>query len=240
MPELKDRIIVALDVSTLEEAKILVESLSEYVSCFKIGLQLLTSVGAPKVVEFIHDYGGKVFLDGKFHDIPNTMGKAAKAAANLNVKYFDLHTLSGEEAIKAAVANKGDSEVLAVTILTSLNEAYCQKAFKKSVAEVVFILASTAAAAGVDGIICSPKDLKPLKYCGRKDIKFITPGIRPEWAQKDDQARFMTPGEAIKAGAYALVIGRPITQPPKDIGNPVDAVKLILEEIQEALAEMGE
>lgn len=238
MPELKDRIIVALDVSTLEEAEKLVRNLSKYVSCFKVGLQLLTSVGAPKIVDFIHDCGGEVFLDGKFNDIPNTMGKAAKAAANLNVKYFDVHALAGAEAIKAAIANKGDSEVLAVTILTSLNEAYCQKAFKKSVAEVVFILASTAAAAKVDGIICSPQDLKSLKYCGRKDIKFITPGIRPEWTQKDDQKRFMTPGEAIKAGAYALVIGRPITQPPEKIGSPVDAVKLILEEVKTALDEM--
>lgn len=251
------KIIVALDVDSLEKAKPLVEGLAPYVWCFKVGLELLMTAGAPKVVELIQSFGGRVFLDGKFCDIPNTVGAASKVVANLGVTMFNVHASAGFEAMKAAVANKGQSFVLAVTILTSLNAkdlydlgypsawpgvelwehygrynlngiAYLQP--------LVMRMAFCAQQAGCDGIICSPQELELLDRQNELVGLFkITPGVRPEWAAVGDQKRVMTPAEAIKAGATALVIGRPITKPPAEIGTPVDAAKKIAEEIAEVL-----
>ncbi|MDO8461961.1 MAG: orotidine-5'-phosphate decarboxylase [Deltaproteobacteria bacterium] len=227
-----DRIIVALDVDNLEKAKGLVEGLSPHVGCFKVGLELITAAGAPQVVKFIHTLGGEIFFDGKFDDIPNTVGAASKAVAAMGVKMFNVHASCGIESMKAAVANKGKSLLLAVTVLTSIDEKTCQHIFGKSPAEKVLQLALDAAEAGVDGIICSPKDLSSLsKESKLKNLMKVTPGVRPDWASKGDQKRTMTPAEAIRAGATALVIGRPITSPPTEIGTPVDAAKKILEEI---------
>jgi len=230
--ELRDRVIVALDVDHLEKAKPLIEMLAPYVGQFKVGLELLTSVGAPQVVHFIHQAGGQVFLDGKFHDIPNTMGAASKAAAKLGVKMFNVHASSGKEAMKTAAQNKGKSLLLAVTILTALDEAACQAIYARSVEEKVKKFALEANASGVDGLVCSPKDLSLFEQEETlSHLIKITPGVRPEWAEAQDQKRIMTPKNAIEAGATALVVGRPITHPPKGIGSPVDAVKKILEEI---------
>jgi len=228
----KDRIIVALDVNNLDKAESLVESLAPHVGCFKIGLELLTAVGAPKVAEFVHSLGGQVFYDGKFDDIPNTVGGAAKAVAGLNVKMFDVHASAGVEAMIAAVANKGQSLVLAVTVLTSLEENNAHLIFGGPSKAKVLQLARDAKIAGCDGIICSPQELELLSK--QKELSCllkVTPGVRPKWATTGDQKRIMTPAEASKAGATALVIGRPITQPPAEIGTPVDAAKKIAEEI---------
>ena len=226
------RIIVALDVDTLDKAESLVETLAPYVGCFKIGLELLTSVGAQKIVEFIHSYSGQVFYDGKFNDIPNTMAGVAKAVADLNVKMFNVHASSGIKAMKAAVDNKGTSLVLAVTVLTSLNEDDSLSIFGVGTREKVIHFAHNAKTAGCDGIVCSPKELEMVQQLGSiKNLLKVVPGIRPLWANNGDQKRVMTPGEAIKAGADYLVIGRPITKPPKEIGTPIDAVEKITEEI---------
>jgi orotidine-5'-phosphate decarboxylase len=234
--EVKDRIIVALDVSSLDKAKSLVESLAPHVGCFKVGLELLTAVGAPQVVEFVHSLGGQVFYDGKFDDIPNTIGGATKAVAGLNVKMFNVHASAGVEAMMSAVANKGQSLVLAVTVLTSLEENNAHLIFGGPSKAKVLQLARDAKLAGCDGIICSPQELELLgKQKELGGLMKITPGVRPLWASAGDQKRIMTPSEAIKAGATALVIGRPITKPPAEVGSPVDAVKKIAEEISSVL-----
>lgn len=234
--EPKDRIIVALDVSGLDKAESLVKELAPYVGCFKVGLQLLTSVGAPKVVEFLHNLGGKVFLDGKFDDIPNTVGEAAVAASGLGVAMFNVHASAGIEAMMAAVQNKGSSQVLAVTVLTSLEENNAYLIFGAPSKAKVLQLARDAKIAGVDGIICSPQELELLgKQKELAGLLKVTPGVRPEWAAAGDQKRIMTPGDAIAAGATALVIGRPITKPPQEVGTPADAAKRIAAEIAEAL-----
>lgn len=234
--EVKDRIIVALDVDNLDEAKSLVESLAPHVGCFKVGLELLTAVGAPKVVEFVHSLGGQIFYDGKFDDIPNTIGGAAKAVARLNVKMFNLHASAGVEAMMTAVANKGRSLVLAVTVLTSLEENNAHLIFGGPSKAKVLQLARDAKIAGCDGIICSPQELELLgKQKELDNLLKVTPGIRPEWAAAGDQKRITTPADAIKAGATSLVIGRPITKPPVEVGAPVDAAKKIAEEIASVL-----
>ena len=234
--EAKDRIIVALDVDSLDKAKSLVESLAPHVGCFKVGLELLTAVGGPKVVEFVHSLGGQVFYDGKFDDIPNTVGGAAKAVAGLNVKMFNVHASAGVEAMMAAVANKGQALVLAVTVLTSLEENNAHLIFGGPSKAKVLQLARDAKIAGCDGIICSPQELELLgKQKELGSLLKVTPGVRPEWAAAGDQKRIMTPAEAIRAGATALVIGRPITKPPAEIGAPVDAAKKIAEEISAVL-----
>ena len=234
--EAKDRIIVALDVDSLDKARSLVESLAPHVGCFKVGLELLTAVGAHKVIEFVHSLGGQVFYDGKFDDIPNTVGGAAKTVVGFNVKMFNVHASAGVEAMMATVANKGQSLVLAVTVLTSLEENNVYLIFGGPSKAKVLQLARDAKLAGCDGIICSPQELELLgKQKELDSLLKVTPGVRPEWAAIGDQKRIMTPAEAIKAGATALVIGRPITKPPTEIGTPVDAAKRIADEIAAVL-----
>jgi len=232
-------IIVALDVDNLEEVGSLVGMLAPHVDCFKVGLELIVSVGAPQVVGLIHHLGGRVFFDGKFDDIPNTVGKAAKAAAALGVSIFNVHASCGIEAMMAAVANKGMSQVLAVTVLTSLEENNAHLIFGGPSKMKVLQFARDAKTAGCDGIICSPQELEFLgKQKELSGLLKVTPGVRSEWASVGDQKRIMTPAEAIKAGATALVIGRPILKPPSEIGSPVDAVKKIAAEMKQAFVEM--
>lgn len=228
----QDRIIVSLDVPDLDQMKALVETLSPYVGCFKVGLEIITACGAPLVVDTIHSLGGKIFLDAKFHDIPNTVAAAARSAASLGVKMFNLHASAGLEAMKSAVQNKGTSLLLAVTVLTSMDEATCQNIYHRSVMDTVKSFAKEAAHAGVDGLVCSPHDLHFLNSePSLESLLKITPGVRPVWADSNDQKRVLTPLQALQAGATALVIGRPITKPPSKVGSPVEAAKRILEEI---------
>lgn len=154
--EAKDRIIVALDVSSLSEVRSLVGKLAPHVGCFKVGLQLLMAVGAPKATELIHSLSGKVFLDGKFHDIPNTVGKASLAAAALGVAMFNVHASASVEAMMAAVENNGASKALAVTVLTSLDENNTHLIFGAPSKTKVLQFARDAKIAGMDGVICSP------------------------------------------------------------------------------------
>ena len=237
--EPRDRIIVALDVDSLEEAKPLVEMLAPYVGCFKVGLQLLTSVGAPLVVNAIHELGGEVFYDGKFCDIPNTVAGASKAVAAMGVKMFNLHASAGKAAVEAAVANKGDSLVLGVTVLTSIGEREAVSIFGRWPDEKVLQLSEMLGEAGADGIICSPKELGILKTAPELDnLLRVTPGIRPAWAAIGDQRRITTPHQAIMDGADYLVIGRPIRTPPQEVASPVEAVKRIADEIHVSLNEL--
>lgn len=231
--EAKDRIIVALDVDSLDKALVLVEELHPYVGYFKVGLELLTNEGAPRVVQAIKEAGGRIFYDGKFKDIPNTVAGASKAVAKLGVDMFNVHASGGVEMMRAAVDNKGESKVLAVTVLTSLSEEDAHSIYGAPSKGKVIEFARWAKIAGIDGLICSPQELQVLGKQKELDgLLRVTPGVRPEWASAGDQKRIMTPGEAVKAGADYLVIGRPITKPPFDIGNSIAAAKMIAEEIE--------
>ena len=235
--EAKDRIIVALDVPWLEEAGELIGQLAPYVGLFKVGLELISAAGGSQAVQFVHEHGGKVFYDGKFDDIPNTVGAASKVVAGLGVKMFNVHASAGIEAMRAAANNRGKSLVLAVTVLTSLEENNAHLIFGGPSKAKVLQFARDAKLAGCDGIICSPQELELLgKQKELAGLFRVTPGVRPEWAEAGDQKRVMTPGEAIKAGADYLVIGRPITKPPEAIGSPVAAAQRIAKEIKQALA----
>ena len=232
----RERIILALDVDSLEKALELVRELHPYVGLFKVGLELLTNEGAPKVVEAVKGAGGKVFYDGKFCDIPNTVAGAARAVAGLGVDMFNVHASSGREAVVQAVANKGNALVLGVTVLTSIDPEECCFTFGKTPELKVCDFARMLAEVGADGVICSPQELGILSQQPWSDkLLKVVPGVRPAWAAAGDQKRVMTPAEAINALADYLVIGRPITKPPAEIGGPVEAAKLIAEEIAAAM-----
>lgn len=229
----KDRIIVALDTPSLDEAVKLARDLAPYVGCFKVGLELLTAEGAPRVVEAIRSVGGHLFLDGKLCDIPNTVAGAARATAALGVDYFDVHASCGEASVKAAVQNRGKAAVLVVTVLTSLSDKESESLFGETAAIKVEQFVRMAARCGAQGIVCSSSDLGHLEGAGLPNPFFkVTPGIRPAWAVKGDQARVMGPREAVAHGATHLVIGRPITNPPAEVGSPVEAAKRILAELE--------
>ena len=140
----KDRVIVALDTSQMSKIQSMVSGLSPYVGTFKIGLEAMTSFGAPKLVEIIHENGGSVFLDGKFSDIPNTVAKASNAAADLNVRMFNVHASCGIESVKAAVDHKKDSKLFVVTVLTSMNQTLVDQVFHNSIPELVVKFAHQA------------------------------------------------------------------------------------------------
>lgn len=254
--EAKDKIIVAVDVDDLRKAKKLINDLAPYVGCFKIGLELISSVGGPQAVNFVHNLRGEVFYDGKFDDIPNTVGRAAKAISELGVKMFNLHASASVEAMMEAVKNRAEAPrtikehdeevlnihvwrkplVLAVTVLTALEENNAHLIFGAPIKAKVLQFARDAKIAGCDGIICSPQELEFLgKHSELNDLLRVVPGIRPKWSVKDDQKRITTPADAIKAGADYLVIGRPITDPSKEVGSPIDAVKSIIDEIESVL-----
>ncbi len=234
----QERLVLALDVDSLEKAEELVDKLSNYVGVFKIGSQLFTAEG-PKVVEMVNQKGGKVFLDLKFHDIPNTVAGAAEAATELGVYIFDVHASGGAEMMRSAVeaskrisltSGKRRSLILGVTILTSLNQEILEKelGITARVEEQVRRLAKLAQAAGLDGVTASSWEIAEIrKACGR-DFIILTPGIRPAGKSFGDQKRIMTPQEAIKLGADFLVIGRPITE----ASDPVEATKKILKEME--------
>ena len=231
----KDNIWVAVDVATAVEAKKLLGILFDNeIRNIKIGLEMLSSEDRDEVLKAALTFGFNIFWDGKFHDIPNTVGSASKVIASRGVKMFNVHAFSGKKAIEAAVANKGQSKVLAVTLLTSLGtEDLPDFGYPNSVSKdvVVRALASLAAKCGVDGAICSAQEA-PMVRSVMPQGMIVTPGIRPLFAVAGDQKRPVTPADAIKAGATDLVIGRPITNPPPEIGTPAEALKRIVEEME--------
>lgn len=229
----KERLIFALDVASVQEVKKWVKLLKGYVGIFKVGKELFTACG-PKVVEIIHKAGGEVFLDLKFHDIPNTVAKAGMVAAGFDVKMFNVHTLGGlkmmeavRESVDKTCGKKKKPIILGVTILTSMDEkAIRQVGIQGPVKKRVLHLASLAKKAGLDGVVASPLEVKDIKKKLGKDFIAVTPGIRMPDSKPDDQHRTMTPKEAIIAGADYIVVGRPI----REAKEPVEAVKKILEE----------
>ncbi len=211
----RERIIVALDFPTSEEALALVRRFSPHAGLFKIGLQLYIAAG-PEIVRAVHDLGGRVFLDLKLHDIPNTVARAVESAGSLGVEMLTLHLSGGRAMIDAAVgAARPDLLLLGVSVLTSADEATLREVgVSAGMEEQVLRLAQLGAASGVGGIVASPHELAALRAIHGSRIKIVTPGIRPAGSAAGDQKRAMTPAEALQAGADFLVIGRPITAAP--------------------------
>jgi orotidine-5'-phosphate decarboxylase len=228
MPNVADKIIVALDAATKERALELVEQLRGDISFFKIGLQLYTAEG-PEIVRAVLATGAKVWLDLKLYDIPNTVARAVESASNLGVRMLTIHLSGGSEMIRAAIAARAnDMLILGVTVLTSSTEqALREIGIKDTVADQVIRLANLGLEAGIDGVVASPREIKPLRREFGYKIKIAVQGIRPTWAEPGDQKRFMTPRDAIEAGADYIGIGRPITAHP----NPREALAKILAEL---------
>ncbi len=208
----RERIIIALDVATSEEALALVRGLSPHPGLFKVGLQLYTAAG-PEVVLAVRDLGGRVFLDLKLHDIPNTVGRAVESAGSLGVEMLTLHLSGGRAMIEAAVrAAAPEMLLLGVTVLTSADEATLREVgVVSAMKEQVLRLTQLGMESGMRGFVASPHELSPLRSAHGAKIKLVTPGIRPIGSPAGDQKRTLSPAEAVKAGADFIVIGRPIT-----------------------------
>jgi orotidine-5'-phosphate decarboxylase len=228
MTNTAEKIIVALDVATEEQALELVEQLREQVSVFKVGLQLYTAAG-PKIVRAIRERDAKVFLDLKLHDIPNTVACAVQAAGELGVQMLTIHLSGGREMIHAATAARSaEMSVLGVTVLTSADDQTLRDTgVADKIDSQVLRLARLGAEYGVSHIVASPREINALRREFGGKIKIVVPGIRPSWSEAEDQKRVMTPQAAIDLGADYLVIGRPITAHPE----PQAAVAKILQEI---------
>jgi orotidine-5'-phosphate decarboxylase len=228
----KDRLIVALDVPTAGEARALVERLAGRVGMFKVGSQLFTAAG-PDFVRELTASKLKVFLDLKYHDIPNTVANAVSEACQLGVSFVDVHALGGKAMLEAAVGALPavGARLLAITILTSHDDDSLNGVgVAVPVSDSVRRLATLARDAKVDGVVASPHEVGLIREtCGR-DLLIVTPGIRPSGSRAGDQARPATPRAALAAGADYLVVGRPITEAE----DPVAAVSAILREMESA------
>ncbi len=235
-----EKLILALDVGTADEAAKLVKLLQGRVGAFKVGLQLFTANG-PSLVRIIQEKNAKVFLDLKFHDIPNTVAQAVTQACKLGIFMLNLHASGGSEMMKAAVKTAKNNPptgnafrpiLLAVTVLTSLNESILgeELAIQRPLREHVVHLAWMAQESGLDGVVASPQEIREIRAACGEDFLIITPGVRPSWAAPGDQKRIMTPREAIEAGADYIVVGRPILAAP----DPARAADRIIEEIESA------
>jgi len=230
----REKIIFALDVPEFSDIEKWSNLLAAKVGMFKIGKQLFTACG-PAAVRVIQKHGGEVFLDLKYHDIPNTVAMATLEAARLGVKLSNLHALGGYE-MMAATMDVLDKEfkggvrtkVLAVTILTSSTEETLRGiGIEHSVQDMVVRLAKLARSAGVDGVVASPQEVQLIREACGPDFLIVTPGVRPAFASADDQKRIMTPAAAVAEGADYLVIGRPISA----AADPAQAADMIVAEI---------
>jgi len=232
-----EKLILALDVSEHDYALELVNKFKEYVGIFKVGLELFSTCG-PKIVEDIIKRDKKVFLDLKFHDIPNTVSRAAVVAARLGVHMFNVHASGGLDMMKRCrddvvevclKENIDRPKILGVTVLTSLSREVLRDelGIQYGLRTHVRHLAALALKAGLDGVVASAREVEVIRnHCGRGFL-IVTPGIRPSWTPPDDQKRTMTPKEAIREGADYLVLGRSILQQP----DPLKAIELITLEV---------
>ncbi len=243
---MNEHLIVSLDLNDLNKIKEIVRQLDGLVNFYKIGAIPFTYFGRDIVV-FLKDRGHKVMLDLKYHDIPNTVARACEGALDMGVDFLTLHTSGGfsmlEEAVKAIVMASDIKKIerprlLGITVLTSIDEAYFKDLFgdvKRSIEEQVVFLAQLARSAGLDGVVASPQEVSMIRRELGKDFLIVTPGIRPrEYAVTDDQARTMTPKDAIKAGVDYMVIGRPIVK----ASNPRESAEKIIKEIEDGCREI--
>jgi len=240
-PKSEDRLIVALDVSSAAAAQRIVAALGDSVHIYKVGMQLYTAEG-PQMVRDLVNSGRRVFLDLKYHDIPNTVASAVREAAQLGVSMLTVHASGGEKMLRAAAeASRVGADVqvrplqiLAVTVLTSMDESDLhQTGVSGTLLDQVLRLASTALDAGCAGVVSSAREVKALRAKLGQDFLIVNPGVRPIGTDHGDQARVVTPTEAIQAGATHIVVGRPITA-AKD---PVTAARAIQQEIRAAAGE---
>lgn len=217
-----NRILVALDVPELEEARVLAASLKDDVAGFKVGMELLMGAG-PRAIEKIAEHGKPVFADAKLHDIPNTVAGAASRIREAGARWVTVHASGGGEMIEAAANGMGGQGVLAVTMLTSLGPAdLAEIGVAVDPREYVIALATLGAASGAEGIVCSPAEIAAVR-AKEPGLKVFTPGVRPRGAPHDDQKRVATPETARADGADYLVVGRPITRS----GDPARAAREI-------------
>ena len=240
LQKLPPRLIVALDVPHAQAGVALAEKLQGRAGMFKVGLESYTAEG-PVLVRYLLAQGERIFLDLKFHDIPNTVAGAAREATLKGVSMFNVHAAGGPAMIEAAVRASQDAStetaeprplVLAVTALTSLDEAVMREiGWSDKPGEVVLRLAKMAQKAGADGVVASPNEVRSIREACGEDFVIVTPGIRPQGSAAGDQSRIATPVAAIRAGADFLVVGRPITAAP----DPAQAAVAILTEIEQAL-----
>lgn len=229
----KDRLIIALDVDTADAALAVVDRLGDDISTYKVGFELFVSAG-PSVVQRIHERGKRVFLDLKYHDIPNTVAKAAVAATRMGVFMFNVHASGGLDMMQRTVASVNEicaregltrPRIIAVTMLTSMTTEVLRNeiAIPHPVKTQVRTLALLTQRAGLDGVVASPQEIMMIKEeCGGKFL-VVTPGIRPSWTPPDDQRRTATPKEAIHAGADFIVMGRAILKSD----DPARAIELV-------------
>ncbi len=242
----KDRLVLALDVDTLEDAKELVYELKNYVGTFKIGLQLFTSVG-PEIIKIIHGEGANIFFDGKFHDIPNTVAKACANLVKHGVTFFDIHVAGGSKMMMTAAKlaretakryEQPEPTILGVTLISSFGQRTLTEelGIYANIDDYATKLAMLAKDCGLDGVMVSANDLPNIRKKCAEDFVIMCPAVRPTWSMVNDQIRILTPTDAIKAGGDYLVVGRPITQATKRIS----AAKMIIDEIEYALEEKEE
>ena len=227
----RQRLIVALDVSTVEAARKIVAAVGDSALTYKVGMQLYTAQG-PALVRELVGGGRRVFLDLKYHDIPNTVGAAVREAAGLGVSIMTVHAAGGVKMLRAAVeaAEKVDPKllVLAVTVLTSLGDTELGTiGIRGTVSEQVLRMTALALANGYQGVVASAHECAALREEFGHDFVIVTPGVRPAGSGHDDQARVVTPAEAIAAGASHIVVGRPITE----ASDPAAEARAILGQI---------
>ena len=237
--ELRERLIVPLDFPSADEALDFVDKMGDIISFYKVGLELFYAAG-PEIVRHLKSAGKSVFLDSKFHDIPNTVAGATARAVEMRVDMFNVHALGGKAMMRAAAeatARTADRLsinppiVLGVTVLTSLDRETLEKeigvALGEGINEFVAAKARQAMEAGLKGVVASPHEVVDIRKACGEDFHIVTPGVRPAWASTDDQKRVATPSEAMRMGADRIVVGRPITR----ADNPIEAAKRIIDEI---------
>ncbi|TCS80056.1 orotidine-5'-phosphate decarboxylase [Pectinatus cerevisiiphilus] len=231
-----ERIIVALDVRTLAEAKALVDQLGDSIIFYKVGMELFYAVG-PQIITYLKSKKKKIFLDLKLHDIPNTVAEGLISLMKLGVDIFNVHASGGftmlnraAQRVKEEAAKMGiePPKLIAITVLTSVNaDDWAKLGMQMPLEEQVVRLAKMVKEAGLDGVVASPKEAAKIRQACGKDFMIVTPGVRPAGASADDQSRIATPAQALRNGASQLVIGRPIYK----ADDPRAAAKKILAEI---------
>ncbi len=238
----KDRLILALDVDDFNEAKKLVRELKDYTGFFKVGLQLYTSVGSD-VIKMIHDEGGKVFFDGKFHDIPNTVARASANLVKNGISFFDIHIKGGSKMLTTTVKlacetakkyNMEEPVILGVTLLSSFGQKTLTEELNvnMNIDDYVASLAKMAYESGLNGVVASASEAVVIRKECPEDFIIVCPAIRPTWSVVNDQVRVVTPTDAMLSGVDYMVVGRPVTNADDKTG----AIQLIIDEIEEALS----
>lgn len=236
----KDRLVLALDTDSIEEVERLVTLLKDYVGCFKVGPQLFTSC-AYEGIDKIKELGGKVYFDGKFHDIPSTVAKAGSNLIKRGVNIFSAHLAGGSKMLNTTVkvaretAKRFEMEpptILGVTLLSSFGQRTLTEELnvKMNIDEYVSHLTSLARESKIDGVIASASEARKIRKEFSEDFIILCPAIRPTWSVVNDQIRVVTPADAIKSGVDYMVVGRPITS----ADDPIAAANLILDEIEQA------